>query len=339
MADILTLGGTAWFGRTLAERALAAGHQVTCLARGSQHKPPAAAEFVGADRREPDAYRRVAGRTWDLVVEISWQPGMVERAARALAGRASSWVLISSCSVYAGHDTPGAEESAELLPAVSGETVDVEDYGGAKVACEQITAELTGGRAVLARAGLIGGDGDGSDRTGYWPGRWALAAGGPILLPEDRSRPVQIVDVRDLAEFVLGAGLGGRSGPVNVVGQRTDLADALRLSADAAASAGFEPATPVTASDEWLTRHEVSPWSGPRSLPLWLPGPDHAGFAARSDRRSLDWGLRRRPLADTLRAALVHEQREGLDRARRAGLSRAEELALIDELQDSERGA
>lgn len=329
MADVLILGGTAWFGRTLADRALSAGHAVTCLARGSRGAPAEGARFVRADRGEPGAYGEVSGRDWDLVVEISWQPGMVRRAVQELAGRAGAWVLISSCSVYASHDEPGADESATLLPPVFGETVDAEDYGGAKVACEQITSEGTDGRAVSARAGLIGGDGDGSDRTGYWPGRYAVAAGGGILVLADRSGAVQIIDVLDLADFVLAAGLGGRSGPVNAVGEQTDLAAALRMSAEVAASAGYGPAESVDADADWLTEHGVGPWSGPRSLPLWLPGEGFGGFAARSDGRALEWGLARRPLRETLAGALNHEVREGLDRDRKAGLSRAEELELL----------
>jgi nucleoside-diphosphate-sugar epimerase len=329
MASILVLGGTAWFGRVLAERAMAAGHAVTCLARGSAGAPPDGARFVAADRSEPDAYREVAGETWDLVVEISWQPGFVRSALDALADRAGAWAVISSCSVYARNDDPGADESAALLDPVEGDTASLEQYGGAKVACERLSTERTGGRAVLLRAGLIGGDGDGSGRTGYWPGRCAMAGGGPVLAPDPAGNPVQIVDVRDLADFTLHAGLTGRSGPVNVVGERCTLDEALQLSSQVAMDAGYPAVDFVGRSDDWLASHGVQPWAGPKSLPLWLPGADHAGFAARSDRLALDWGLDRRPLVETLRGALDYEVRLGLDRDRRAGLTRAEELELL----------
>ena len=330
MPDILILGGTAWFGRTLAERAVAAGHAVTCLARGSGGASvPAGARLVRADRTRPGAYREVAGRDWDLVVEISWQPGMVGDAVSLLGRRTAGWVLISSCSVYARHDEPGADESADLLEPVHGDAVPAEDYGGAKVACEQITAQATGDRAVLMRAGLIGGDGDASGRTGYWPGRCALADGGPVLVPDAATASVQIIDVRDLADFTLRAGLGGFAGPVNAVGERSDLALVLALSSATAVSFGYRSAEFVSAQNDWLLDQGVSPWAGPRSLPLWLPGSEHAGFAARSDRRALDWGLVRRPMAETLASALEFELRGGLTQDRRSGLTRAEELALL----------
>jgi nucleoside-diphosphate-sugar epimerase len=339
MGDILILGGTAWFGRTLAERALTAGHRVTCLARGSRQAPPDGCRFVPSDRDQPDAYADVTDTQWDLVVEIAWQPGMVQRALDALAARARGWVMISSCSAYADHDRPGADETAALLPAASGEHVDLEEYGGAKVACEQLTAAATDGRAVLARAGLIGGDGDLSDRTGYWPGRFALAGGGPVLVPADGSGSVQIIDVRDLADFVLLVGLAGRSGPVNVVGQRTSLADTLRLASEAAVAAGYPAAQQIPAQGSFLQDRQVNPWAGPRSLPLWLPDEGYAGFGAHSDRLSLDWGLTRRPLADTLSGALQYEIRQGLDRPRRAGLTREEELDLTGQLAATGAGA
>ena len=329
MASVLVLGGTAWFGRVLAERAMAAGHAVTCLARGRAGAAPGGARFVAADRSEPESYRDVSGESWDLVVDISWQPGLVRSALAALADRAGAWALISSCSVYARSDEPGIDESAALLDPVAADEADVQDYGGAKVACEQVTAERTGGRAVLLRAGLIGGDGDRSGRTGYWPGRCALAGGGSVLVPGPADNPVQIVDVRDLADFTLHAGLGGRSGPVNVVGEQVTLDGALQLSSEVAVDAGYPEADFVVRPDEWLSSRGVQPWAGPRSLPLWLPGADHAGFAARSDRLALDWGLARRPLVETLRGALDYEVRQGLDRDRRAGLTRAEELELL----------
>jgi nucleoside-diphosphate-sugar epimerase len=331
MGDILILGGTAWLGRTTALTALAAGHRVTCLARGAAQEPPAGVEFVRADRREPGAYAAVAGRDWDLVVEITWQPGMVREALAALVGRAAAWAMVSSVSVYAANDAVGADESDALLPPHPSDQAGPDEYGEAKVACERATALATGGRAMLARAGLIGGDGDRSDRTGYWPGRFALARAArtpAVLVPEAPDQHVQIVDVLDLADFLLTAGLAGRSGPVNVVGEATSFPAAIDLADRLSADAG-PPVRRVPADAEWLFAHQVSPWMGPRSLPLWVPGADAVGLATRSDARALRWGLRRRPLAETLAGALAHERRSGLDRERRAGLVPADEQLLI----------
>ena len=95
------------------------------------------------DRRTPTP--AVADRDWDLVVEISWQPGLVRGALAALAPRAAAWAMVSSVSVYAENGTPGADESDAVLPAFEGDVAEISAYGEAKVACEAATAEATGG--------------------------------------------------------------------------------------------------------------------------------------------------------------------------------------------------
>ena len=104
---ILVLGGTAWLGGEIARRALERGHQVTCLARGRAGSAPVGATFVAADRDLPTAYGQVSGQDWDVVVDVSWQPGQVRGALEALADRARHWVYVSSGSVYAEHARHG----------------------------------------------------------------------------------------------------------------------------------------------------------------------------------------------------------------------------------------
>ena len=167
MKRILILGGTAWLGRAIATAAVTAGADVTCLARGESGSVAAGARLVRADRREPDAYDALDG-DWDDVVELSWDPAFVASGLDALADRAAHWTLVSSGSVYAHADAPFADETAELV-----EPVDLEQYADAKVHAERLTAARAGDRALLARAGLIVGPGDPTDRFGYWPSRFA----------------------------------------------------------------------------------------------------------------------------------------------------------------------
>lgn len=329
MATVLILGGTSWLGGTTAATALAEGHDVTCLARGASGPVPEGARLVVADRDEPDAYAALPRRAaYDLVVDVARQPGHVRGAVRALADRATGWVLVSSCSVYARHDEPGADERAVVLPALEGDSATMEQYGEGKVACEDAVLAARDGAALVARSGLIVGAGDRSDRFGYWPGRFALAAedGGPVLVPERLDRPVQWVDVRDLAGWLLRAGLAGTTGTFNAMGPTATLGTVLDVAAGEAGFAGVR----VPVGDDALAETGVEEFMGPRSLPLWLHDPDWLGFLDRSSEAARAAGLRTRPLAQTMADALSWERELGLSRHRAgAGLDRDDELGII----------
>ncbi|KRF08290.1 reductase [Arthrobacter sp. Soil782] len=323
MRNVLMLGGTAWLGFQIAEQLLARGDAVTCLARGESGRAPAGAAFVQCDRRSPDAYGAVANQTWDEVIELSYEPFLVQGALDALADRAKHWTLVSSVSVYATNTDAGADESAPLL-----EPVDLEDYGQAKVAAEQVSQEALNERLLIIRPGLIAGPGDGSDRFGYWAGRFALAGEGPVLSPIADDRVVQVIDIEDIAIFIAQAGRSGITGVINATGNQHALADVLALCADVAGFTGEL----VRASDGWLIDHDVRFWAGPRSLPLWVPQADSA-FAQRDNSAFHAAGGELRPLRQTVQRTLEAERNLGLDRERRSGLSRSEELELLEQLR------
>ncbi len=327
-ASVLVLGGTSWLGGRVAALAREAGHDVTCLARGESGTVPEGAALVRADRSRPDAYAALPDRRWDLVVDVARQPGHVRGAVAALSDRADAWAFVSSCSVYASHADHAADESAAVLPALEADEASAEQYGEGKVACEQAVLEARDGAALVARSGLIVGSGDPSERFGYWPSRFALAArdGGPVLVPEQTGRPVQWVHVDDLAAWLLSAGLAGRTGVLNASGAATPLGSVLDAAADASGFAGER----VPVSDAELAAASVEEYMGPRSLPLWLHDADWLGFQDRDTSAARSLGLAQRPLADTVRDALSWEEHLGLDRPRvRAGLDRADELAVI----------
>jgi 2'-hydroxyisoflavone reductase len=336
MARILILGGTGWLGATLANTALDAGHDVACLARGESGGFPEGSEAIVADRGRPEAYAGAADRDWDLVVELTRRPDHARGAAEALAARAGHWVFVSSCSVYSRQDRPGAAEDAALLTPLSSTAEYLDElYGEAKAGCEWLTLASAGGKALLVRPGLIGGPGDPTARTTYWPLRFAAGGPGPVLVPDDSADPrfCQIIDVRDLAAFILDAGLAARTGAVNAVGPETPLAEVLRTAAHAAGYAGATAAYPLSRMQD----DGVAPWTGPRSLPLVLPaGTDYAGFARRSDARAVAFGLRRRPLAETF-ADIVAEHGQG-DAPTGSGLTSSEERELLDALLGCAQG-
>ncbi|MFK7959204.1 MAG: NAD-dependent epimerase/dehydratase family protein [Phycisphaerales bacterium] len=326
---LLVLGGTVWLGQLVARIAHAQGHHVTCLARGSTTTPPDGTRFVRADRDRDDAYDDVAQEDWDAVFDVARQPGHVRRAVAALADRCGTYIFVSSISVYESRDALGADESAALLPAHPSDVMEsLEFYGQAKVAAEEHVRRGVGAdRAMLLRAGLIGGDGDDYDRLGYWPMRFDRAAhtGRAVLVPDVRDISTQVIDVHDLAEWVVRSAVNGTAGTFDAVGEIMRFEDRIRVAQRVAEFDG-----PITWVDPaWLIEQGVRPWMGPKSLPLWVPMPESAGLCARPGAAARAAGLTLRPALETMQSALAYERTRTPPAERRAGLTDAEEAELL----------
>lgn len=328
---ILVLGGTGWLGRLVAQAALGSGHAVTCVARGGP--APEGAELVRADRQVDDALSALPSGTWDAVVDVATQPGQVRRAVRDLRSRTERYLYVSSCSVYASLAADGIDEESPVYGPLAADTMaSRQEYGPAKVACEEaVVAGIGPERAVVVRPGLIGGPGDPTGRSTYWPLRFARPSNreGRVLVPDDPAQPTAVIDVRDLAAWLLVLLERRTAGIFNAVGEAIPLAGHLAAGREVAGHRG--PLVP--ASPQWLVSHGVSPWVGPRSLPLWLV--ESRGIGSMSNARARAAGLTLRPVRDTLADTLAWAVRERIATVTGAGLDDADEQVLLAALDGS----
>ncbi|MBK3570822.1 NAD-dependent epimerase/dehydratase family protein [Streptomyces sp. MBT62] len=292
---LLVLGGTEFAGRAVVEAALGRGWEVTVLNRGRHQALPGVRALRG-DRTAPGGLDALAGGEWDAVVDTwSAAPRAVHDAARLLAGRVSRYVYVSSCSVYAWAPPAGYDESA---PVVEGAAPDADrtDYtrdkrGGELAALDAFGAE----RSVFVRAGLILGPYENIGRLPWWLTR--VARGGPVLAPGPRGLALQYVDVRDLAEWVLGSVERELSGAYNLIspqGHATmgSLLDAcVRVTGGVASLRWTEPEVVLGAG--------IEPWT---QLPVWIPAGSEGYDALHSAdvSRAVATGLSCRPVEETV---------------------------------------
>lgn len=325
---VLILGGTVFLSRAVAVHARDQGHDVICAARGVSGGPPDGVRFVRIDRAMPDGLAPLAGLHFDAVVDVARQSVMQVRAAvGALGQHAAHWTYVSSRSVYAEKATPGQTASATLVDAADGSTDedDPASYGQLKVAAEQCVLDALGEKAFIPRPGLIVGDGDVSDRYGYWPAR--MSRGGEVLCPGEPSTRVQWIDVVDLAAWIVHAAEQRLVGVYDATCAPAPMGELLERTASAQAS----PPALTWVANQFLVDRGVNEWMGPRSLPLWLPDPEYAGYGCWDVSAALADGLTIRPIEHTAAEALAWERRLGLDRERKAGITAEEETSLLSD--------
>jgi 2'-hydroxyisoflavone reductase len=325
---ILILGGTGFLGPAVVDAAKARGHSLTLFNRGKTEKRIGIIDGVEklygnrdpklhsdeADDKSPMGLDSLKGGKWDAVVDTSgYVPRIVKASAELLAPNVGLYVFISTVSVYAKNDTPGADETA-AVGTISDPTVETmgasfENYGPLKALCEQTVEGVMPGRVASVRPGVIVGPGDPTDRFTYWPVR--VQRGGEVLAPGSAADLIQLIDVRDLAEFIITLIENKTTGVFNAMGP-ADLTIGKTLEACRESSKSDATFTWVPA--DFLEKKNVSAWG---DMPAWVPSEgDTAGFGKRSFARATKAGIKLRPIIDTAGATLAWWPKEVQRRTR-----------------------
>jgi len=333
--DVLVFGGTGLIGPPLVEALLARGHKVVLFNRGKTK----ADLFPDLERiqgdRDPSKDKGVSGlegRKFDLVFDdTGYYPRHVKTSSEMLAKSGSGHIVyVSSISAYAKNETIGADETAELArmvdPTVETMGPSGEFYGPLKVLCEEAAAAAFPGQCTIVRPGYIVGPGDGSDRFTYWPLRFQR--GGRILVPGAPTDPIQVIDVRDLADLMVKLGEARTTGAFNACGPKDKLAWGKVIEECQKASEAKD------VSVRWTKLAELEKFPG-LDFPIWAPSEGESkGFHTWSNARAVKAGLTFHPIDVTIRdtlawfATLPEERRAKV----RAGLSAEKEAEVLGAL-------
>jgi 2'-hydroxyisoflavone reductase len=328
---LLILGGTGFIGPNTVKYALARGHEVTILTRGKSGTKVDGVEHIIADR-EGDM-GMLSRRKWDAVLDNNARDyRWVQRSTKALKDSTAHYLFVSSISAYRTEAMSYAtadqvrmepvEESYELFtPPATFKDGDEAPYGLTKAISERLVHAAFPGRATIVRPGLIVGPTDPTDRFTYWPVR--VDQGGEVLAPGNPNHASQVIDQRDLTEWIVRLAEDGTKGDFNATGPATRMTFAEML-------AGCRAVTSTPVSFTWvpesfLAEQKARIWS---EIPAWAPG-DPLMYV--SVKRAVAAGLTYRPFAVTALDTLEWDKsRPAADRAKRAaGMTRARESELL----------
>jgi 2'-hydroxyisoflavone reductase len=331
---ILILGGTGFTGPFQVNYALARGHKVTLFNRGQKPSPewPGDVEQLHGDRNTGDL-KSLEGREWDVCIDNPTSlPFWVRDAAKVLKGKIGHYLFISTISVYADGSKAGITEEqgvAEyqgkdaMAETLENMRANMELYGPLKALSEAEARKQFGEKVTIVRPGYIVGPRDETDRFTYWPHR--IAQGGEVLVPGDGQDPVQVIDGRDLGEWMIRLAEQGTTGTFNAVGPDYTLTTDEMVHGCHAVTGG--PITWTHVPVAFLDEQKVD------GLPIWVPrsGNEYAGYGQVSNAKAIAAGLTFRPFATTVADLLAWFRALPAERQAtlRAGVPREREAELL----------
>jgi 2'-hydroxyisoflavone reductase len=331
---ILVIGGTRFIGRHVVEQALERGHDVTVFHRGRTGSEL----FAGNDRvqvltgdRNSDVSALVTGE-WDATVDTcAYVPGQVQQLADALAERGGHYLLVSSVSAYRTPERAGYTEDAPLaeLDDPTVEDVTAETYGGLKVLCERAAVERFGPSTLVVRPTYVVGPDDYTWRFPWWVAR--LARGGEVLAPGPADAPSQVIDVRDMASWMVGLLEQKESGAFHAVSPAPPFSWGQLL--ETVRETVAPPGTVLTWVDEEFL---LGQGLDDGSLPLWSGGDPDVLMMAADPAKAFGAGLRPRSLAETVRDTWAWTQR--VEQPASPGITAEREAGLLAAWRESRAG-
>jgi 2'-hydroxyisoflavone reductase len=296
---LLVLGGTRFVGRAIVDEATRRGYDVTTFSRGLSGEPRPGAEACHGDRTKASDLAGLAKRDWDAVIDTSvLAPAYVAASASLLAGHAAHYTYVSSLRAYRDWPWASVDEDSPTHECSPDATGDLE-YGPLKAGSERAVVRAFPGRCLLARCGVIAGPHESPPRLPWWLKR--VAAGGQIIAPGHPDDPARLVDVRDLAAWIIDNARRQIPGAVDVPGSdRVTVGDLLTACVSVTRSRSGRPDPQlVWVAHETLLQAGVQPWW---ELPMWAPPtPQWSGTWQVSGERARMTGIHYRPLIDTVR--------------------------------------
>ena len=326
MMKVLILGGTRFLGRHIVNECLNRGHEVTIFTRGMTNSElyPDIEKLYGDRDGNLSSLR---GRKWDAVIDTSgYVPRIVKDSANLLSSSCNVYTFISSISVYKDFTGKGIKEdfAVATLQDEDVEEITGETYGALKTLCEKEVLKTFPDRHLIIRPGLIVGPYDNTDRFTYWPQR--IGKGGEVLAPDQKEAPVQFIDVRDLASFIIQQIENKSVGIYHVTGPEEALTMEAFLNAcqhELNSEASF-----TWVKNSFLNKHRVKFWT---DLPLYIPlGINMDGFSTVNIEKSLQAGLTFRSLGETIRDTYTWNLSRGEKNKQTVGLSPQKERELLD---------
>jgi 2'-hydroxyisoflavone reductase len=291
---VLVIGGTKFVGRAIIDSFLRNGHEITMFNRGKTNPNLYKSKVTQIKGDREKDLEKLGDKSWDVVIDTcGYVPRIVKLSVDYLKDKVKNYVFISSVSAYSSKNKKNVDERAELA-TLEDETVEEitgESYGGLKVLCENEVFDVFKDRTTILRPGLIVGPHDPTNRFSYWPIR--IRKGGEILAPGDGKFNVQVIDVRDLAEFCLHLAEKDNSGIFNLTGHNVTMREFL----DICVSATSSEMKIHWIDEKWLLEQKVEEWM---ELPLWISDENYEFLSEINFDKAVNSGLKFRTIEATI---------------------------------------